>query len=68
MNRNAHVVARNVSGALLMSIAPKVNALMHTTVSLLMLTFVGIVGAFLVWRRYTAGRGGLLVVRKDGRV
>ncbi|KAG2448959.1 hypothetical protein HYH02_005713 [Chlamydomonas schloesseri] len=68
VHRNAHVVARNVSGALLMSIAPKVNALMHTTVSLLMLTFVGLVGAFLVWKRYGAGRGGLLVVRKDGSV
>ncbi|KXZ44222.1 hypothetical protein GPECTOR_71g583 [Gonium pectorale] len=67
VNRNVHVVARNVSGALVRTLAPKVNALMHTTATLLMLTGVGLVGAVLLMRRMMA-RGGVMVVKKDGRV
>lgn len=50
------------------AIAPKVNALLHTTVSLLMLTLVALVAAVLAYRKYVQRGGGMLVVRKDGRV
>ncbi|KAG2501821.1 hypothetical protein HYH03_000320 [Edaphochlamys debaryana] len=67
VTRNVHVVTKSMSGMLASTIAPKVNALLHTTVSLLAMTMVGLVGAVLVWRKY-ARKGGVLVVRKDGRV
>ncbi|GIL81323.1 hypothetical protein Vretimale_1124 [Volvox reticuliferus] len=68
INRKAVVVARNVTGALVMTIAPRVNALVHTTTWLLGLTVVGLLGGLLAWRKFLSKGGNLLVVRKDGRV
>ncbi|GLI61059.1 hypothetical protein VaNZ11_003321 [Volvox africanus] len=68
INRKAVVVARNVTGALVMTIAPRVNALLHTTTWLLGLTALGLLGGLLAWRKFLSRGGNLLVVRKDGRV
>ncbi|GIL63487.1 hypothetical protein Vafri_17538 [Volvox africanus] len=68
INRKAVVMARNVTGALVMTIGPRVNALVHTTTWLLGLTAVGLLGGLLAWRKFLSRGGNLLVVRKDGRV
>ncbi|EFJ43505.1 hypothetical protein VOLCADRAFT_96272 [Volvox carteri f. nagariensis] len=66
INRKAVVVARNVTGALVMSIAPRVNALVHTTTWLLGLTVIGLLGGLLAWRKFLSVKGGgVLVVRED---
>lgn len=58
------------------ALAPKVNALMHTTLTLTALLALGLVALVVTFRRQlmaafrTGGGGGaaMVVVRKDGRV